>query len=266
MTGEQRLERCAKKTTAQLFQDLERLHAAEGELLAEGLAHLLELDKRDAILEKAYPSLFAFCTRKLGYSEAEAFLRVRALRAARRFPRVLTMLERREIHLTAVAKLQPHLTPENYRSLLDRASRRSLEDLDRLIAELASIPEKRPVIRALTAAKPATLPEAQRQPLDLFGAPTAGDIRDSGNPSPRNPSQDERSRVLFNFVATETFRAKFKRAQELLWHKYPAGRPENIFDDALEALLERKDPERRILRRVKRQGREASRASFSLPA
>src|SRR3989339_579804 len=103
----------AKRTTPQLFEGLRRLHAREGRSLVAILAHLGELDDRMAVLEKAFPSLFRYCTMELGYSEAEALLRIRTARAARRFPSILTMIEKRQIHVTAVAKLYPYLDSKN---------------------------------------------------------------------------------------------------------------------------------------------------------
>ena len=292
MDPERWLTFCAKRTTPQLFEGLRRLHAREGRSLVAILAHLGELDDRMAVLEKAFPSLFRYCTMELGYSEAEALLRIRTARAARRFPSILTMIEKRQIHVTAVAKLYPYLDSKNYRGLLAKASRRSLEELDRLIAEIAPLPEKRPVIRVLSAgggvpggAGPAAPTGDDHLGRGLFeAAPGPPPVVEAGSPSgegggaghgaggvppaapaPRAadavPAGRQDGRVLFHFVAGEDLLAKFKRAKGLLWHKYPAGLPENIFADALEALLDRKDPDRRIERKRRRAAaREAARA------
>ena len=266
MNAEDWLERCAQKTTEQLFEDMRQLHRVESEMLAPILAHLSEIDERDAALAEAFPSLFVYCVRELAYSEAEAFLRIRAARAARRFPRILGMVARREIHVTAVARIAPHLTPENYRSLLGKASRRTQEELQRLIAELAPQPESRPVIRTLSVGISAPA-DAGTPQEDLF-VHRAEPSSDSGGQSAaageaaaclsseengeKRPARKAAARVLFHFVGRESLREKFKRAQELLWHKYPSGQPDRVFEDALDALLERKDPERRIARKLKR--------------
>ncbi|MCX5796289.1 MAG: hypothetical protein NTY77_12410 [Elusimicrobia bacterium] len=259
---------CAKRTNAELIAGLKRLDGRESRSLAAILAHLSELDDRMAVQELAFPSLFNYCTRELGYSEAEALLRIRTARAARRYPSILTMIAQRRIHVTAVAKLYPHLTSANYRSLLAKASRRSLEELDRLLAELAPLPEKRPVIRMLSVGDPAPALENGGPPKDPCGGAAAEDLFSaaaSGEPaatlSQTEAPEQREGRVLFNFVAGEELLAKYKRAKGLLWHKYPAGRPEHIFDDALEALLDRKDPDRRIERKRRRAAaREAVRA------
>ncbi|MBI4679125.1 MAG: hypothetical protein HY748_16235 [Elusimicrobia bacterium] len=277
MPPEQWLEFCAGRTTPDLFESLRRLDRFESWSLAAILAHLAELDRRRAAEERGFPSLFAYCTRELGCSEAEAYLRIRAARAAIRFPRILTMIAERSIHLTAVARLAPHLTSENYRSVLDKASRRPLDELDRLIATLAPLPEKRPVIRTLSVGLQPAGPaeEAGCLALPLAGMGTAAGARPqaaagapqaSGQSGPvsagTRTQADEpiEGRVLFHFVASESLRAKFNRARDLLRHKYPHGRPENVFDDALEALLDRKDLDRRIARKRRRALAEESRA------
>lgn len=266
MDAEDWLQCCAKKTTAALFEDLHGLHRVESEMLAPILAHLSELDKRGAVLAEAYPSLFVYCVRELAYSEAEAFLRIRAARAARRFPRILGMLARREIHVTAVAQIAPHLTPENYRGLLSKACRRTKEQLMDLVAALAPQEEKRPVIRTLSMghAAPAAV-EAEGGLFALRAEPEAAtpapSASSAGAVAPLSPALEAggtpphsgpEARILFNFVGRGSLRMKFKRAVELLRHKYPRGDPDRIFEDALDALLDRKDPGRRIARKLRR--------------
>ncbi len=288
MNAEDWIGCCAGKTTEMLFEDLRRLHRVEAQMLAPILAHLSEIDKRGAAIAAAFPSLFIYCIRELYYSEGEAFLRIRAARAARRFPRILGMIARREIHITAAAMIAPHLTPENYRSLLGKAGRRTKEELQRLIAELAPQPEARPVIRTLSvgirAAPAASTPEGGSY-LALSGDASAqgagsgvaqNDLFETcqpvevvvsrsesaaGKTLPQPPdvgampqALEPTARVLFNFVGDESLLKKFKRAREILWHKYPKGRPDRIFEEALDALLDRKDPERRIARKLRRKG------------
>lgn len=62
-------------------------------------------------------------------------------------------------------------------------------------------------------------------------------------------------RVEFRFSADEDFLSKFRRAREVLWHKHPRGRLEDILKEAIEALLDKRDPERLIARREKRRKR-----------
>jgi len=116
---------------------------------ADMLAYVAEIDRRQLYLEQAYPSMFAFCTRKFGMSEAVAAKRIRAGRAACRFPCVLGMVRRGELHLSGVHQLAVHLTEENHEKVLRRAKYRTMREIAELIAEIAPKPDAVCLIRAL---------------------------------------------------------------------------------------------------------------------
>src|SRR5688500_933014 len=111
------------------------------ELTAELLAYLGEVDARGLHLGEACSSLFAFCVERLHMSESAAGKRITAARFARRFPLVLEMIGRGEIHLTAVNMLAAHLTEENHAAVLARARHRSKRDIEKLVAEIAPRPD-----------------------------------------------------------------------------------------------------------------------------
>jgi 5-methylcytosine-specific restriction endonuclease McrA len=85
----------------------------------------------------------------LHLSEAEAYLRISAARASRTHPILLTMLADGRLHLTAIDKVAPHLTPENREQLLERATYRSKRQILELIAEIAPRPDVPAVVRKL---------------------------------------------------------------------------------------------------------------------
>ncbi|HYN03636.1 MAG TPA: HNH endonuclease, partial [Vicinamibacteria bacterium] len=85
--------------------------------------------------------MFVYCTEALHLSEAEAYLRIAAARAAREHPALLTLLADGRLHLTAIAKLAPHLTLENREALLGRAAHRSKREIEELVAELSPRPD-----------------------------------------------------------------------------------------------------------------------------
>jgi hypothetical protein len=74
---------------------------------------------------------------------------------------------------------------------------------------------------------------------------------------PENREKQEASqpvrRIKVEFVAEEGLANKIERAKEILRHKYPAGRFEDIFNQALEDMLEKRDPARKIERATKRE-------------
>jgi hypothetical protein len=93
--------------------------------------------------------MFAYCTQVLHLSEAEAYRRITVARAARRYEGLLDMLRDGRMHLTGMALILRVLKPENYRSVLARATHRSKLEIQKLVAKLQPRPDVRAVIRKL---------------------------------------------------------------------------------------------------------------------
>ena len=116
---------------------------------ADLVAHIGEVDRRRLYARTASPSMFAYATEVLHLSDAEAYLRIAAARASREHPILLAMLADGRLHLTAIAKLAPHLTPENREALLARAAHRGKREIEELVAELAPRPDVPALMRRL---------------------------------------------------------------------------------------------------------------------
>lgn len=80
--------------------------ARERELTTEILWDIVELDRRQLYLKYAYPSLFAYLTRRAGYSDGAAQRRIDAARLLNKIPEVANAIGEGRIHLSQVAKIQ----------------------------------------------------------------------------------------------------------------------------------------------------------------
>ena len=138
---------------------------------ADLVAHIGEVDRRRLYAREASPSMFAYCTEVLHLSEAEAYLRIAAARASRAHPLLLTMLADGRLHLTAIAKLAPHLTLENREALLKRAAHRSKREIEELVAELSPRPDAPAVMRKLPDRRAGTTSPALRNGQDAEALP-----------------------------------------------------------------------------------------------
>ena len=116
---------------------------------ADLVAHIAEVDARRLYARSASPSMFAYATEVLHLSEAEAYLRIAAARASREHPVLLSMLADGRLHLTAIAKIAPHLTAENREGLLARAAHKSKREIEELVAEVSPRPDVPAVMRRL---------------------------------------------------------------------------------------------------------------------
>ena len=66
--------------------------------------------------------------------------------------------------------------------------------------------------------------------------------------------EQETRRVKIEFVANAALADTIERAKHLLRHKFPRARLEEIFNQALEDMLEKRDPARKIARQKKGRG------------
>lgn len=233
-------------TDDEIENRLLRLVGGERHVLVVFLEHLAEFDARRAHLGRSYPSLFEYCTRRLGLSEAEAYLRIQGARLAREHPGVSKMLADGRIHLSALARLSRHLAKGDPAPLLERAAGKTLREVERLVVDLEP---GRPapsadVVRALPPPPPRepTAPDPTTLPL-----PVSQDVprpEMAAAPSPPAPRL-----VRISFTAPEGLLQEIEKAKALLRHKHPAGRLEDVIGEALNALMAKIDPGRRTTKR-----------------
>lgn len=124
-------------TDAELVKEVTRCAAAERKSTATLLRALIELDRRKLYLAEGYPSLYAYCTDALHYSEHGAFNRIEVARAAARWPQLLVALEDGSLHLAGARLLAPHLTADNIEMALETARHKSKRDIEEIAADLA---------------------------------------------------------------------------------------------------------------------------------
>src|SRR6185436_4844077 len=118
----------------ELMSHVAKLVGSHRELTARVVAHLGEIEERRLHLQAGFSSMFEFCQKKLGLSEAESFRRILAARLGRRFPVVHSLLASGAIHLSALELLREHLTGENHAMLFEAAYGKSKPVVAALLA------------------------------------------------------------------------------------------------------------------------------------
>ena len=86
------VEKLSWMPTVELDRSAERLSAAEKKSTAGVIAHIAAISRRGAHLELGYRNLFEYVTRRLGFDEGAAGLRIHVAKASSRFPEVLAAL------------------------------------------------------------------------------------------------------------------------------------------------------------------------------
>ena len=104
------LNSLAQLSEHELLDHFEVLVARDRHTTVQLLVAIAEIDERKLWARHACQSMFVFCVERFHMSEQLTAKRIWAARTARRFPVVLEMLERGELHLTAIHLLARHLT------------------------------------------------------------------------------------------------------------------------------------------------------------
>lgn len=229
----------------ELLGKVSALAETERFTLADFLIHLGELGERDACQRRGYSSVFAYLTRRLGYAESDAIRRVRAARAARLYPPLLRLLAAGELHLVGIALLEPFLTQKNHRGLIQKACGKSQREIERMIAALSpAAAEPRDRIRALPSPAPTAKHAADPVVPEILPGLDSARAMQYPEPAPSAERLERREpdRRLFTFAADERVHEWFLQARDLLRHKFPAGRMEEIIGEALKRLIEQELP------------------------
>jgi hypothetical protein len=160
-------------------------------------------------------------------AEETAYKRLRAARAARRFPQIHEAIADGRLQLSGVVLLAPHLTDDNAGEVLAAAAHRSKAEIEVIVARLAPRPDL-PTAMTPVAPPVATLPLPQVDPDPVAPRPPA--------PPPRvTPLAPERFALQVSI--DQATRDKLLRALALLRHRNPSGDLAVVLDRALDALL-----------------------------
>jgi hypothetical protein len=220
-----------------LLSNLSALVSAEWQNTAVLLAHLAEVEARKLYRAAAYSTMHEYCVGALHLSDDSAYKRLRAARAARRFPQLLDAIASGRLHLSGVTVLAPHLTDENVDALVEEATHRRKLDIEIIVARLArraDVPDK---VRALACA-----PQA-----------IAGDEGIESAPGPnREPPAEPFTRVrplaperfALQTTISQATREKLERAKALMSHRNPSGELGVVLDAALDALIAKLEKEK----------------------
>ena len=240
------------------------------------VAHIAEADERRLYAREASPSMFAYCTEILHLSEAEAYLRIAAARASREHPMLLAMLGDGRLHLTGIAKLAPHLTPENRDALLKRATHKSKRQIEELVAAIAPRPDVPAVMRKLpdrtTLRTPALPAGANRAMASLLELRPDGVVPLTPAPTPASPSVVQPlapARYKVQFTASAELQDKLERLRVLMRSQVPDGDLAAIIGQAVTEKLERLEARRFARTKTPWKGPEEaapSRSSRHIPA
>jgi len=218
---------------AELMERLGALVREERRLTAAVLLHIAEVEARGLHLGAACSSMFAYCVRVLGMSEDEAFKRIRAARALRKYPVVAEAVAEGRLHLTAVVLLAAHLTDDCAAELVAGASGKSKAAIEILLAQRAPRPDVPERLERLAAQ--VVVPDRQ-----------AGGkvVLEPVPPVPPRVAALAEERFALQLTMSGATRQKLLRAQALLRHQVPSGDLSEVLDRVLDGFLDQVERKR----------------------
>lgn len=183
------------------------------------ILHLLqEVERRKLELSRGHASLYKFCIHELGYSEAEALIRIRAMRLLKVVPEAEAAIQNGDLSLSNAAEVQSQIRREN-----ERRKKFSLEALS---------PETQRSV--LSQVQKSTSRECQRSLALVFPeiqAVAAEKVK---------VLRDERT--LIQFSADAELMAKLDKLKGLVAHKNYSVSFEELFAVLADIALKKLDP------------------------
>ena len=95
-----------KKSDLKIHEHLLKIRGLEKQVLGEILERLRMVDERRLYCDFKYGSLYTYAIKALGYSEGEAYRRVKASRLLKDFPEVKEKIQKGRLTLTNAAILE----------------------------------------------------------------------------------------------------------------------------------------------------------------
>ena len=250
-----------------LLRDLAAHVTKERGATAVVLAHIAEVEAREAYRAAGYSSMHAYCVGKLHFSEEAAYKRIHAARKARRFPAIFSAVADGRLHLSAVLLLASHLTDETAGDLLRAAEHKSKFEIQQLVAERFPRPDVATRIEAIPQQLVARPCETEFQVASLQPvaaeehAPGRVDLGDRPRLTPLSPQ-----RIAVKFTMSQDMHEKLVHAKDLLGHQLPSGDIVVVLDRALDALIEKLEKRKFGATENPRKSSRASRNPRQIPA
>lgn len=262
-------------TNEEVWRRFLALAAEERVVIADLIASVAEVERRNLVKDRKWPNLFEYCVCSLHWSESAAYRRIRAARAVRRYPIILEMLRDGRLHLEGVVILHAFIDDADFASLLLNAVGRTTKAIESLVTDRRRDPPVRDSMRFVgistppveTAEPPAALDFPPSRPRDDPSPPVDAPPSPAVVSAPPPTASAASKLVRIAFTADEGLHRMVLHAQQLMRHKYPSGSLEGIFRDALGLLIEKKDlgirAEAAAKRRARRTASYRSRGSSS---
>jgi hypothetical protein len=257
-TSQDLVSKIERMSNFEVSESIEKVFRRERHLQADFILLLNEISTRRLHVQMGYSSLMVYCVKHFHLTEFSAYKRMQIARASRTFPSLIDAIRTKKLSLTTAAMIAPKLKQERSEEQIQKCSGKSKEEVKKIIAGWEPKPDVKESIRHIhhrgeqaactTSPFPAPGTNSSASLCNFSAFFSEGEKSDSESRTKEEVKPLSAERTCLRFSINPKTEEKLKRAQELLG----SNRLEDLFDVALEALLERKDPVRRQARREKK--------------
>ncbi len=136
----------------ELVSQLGKIVGNERQVTLNLMSHLMELERRALHLELGYSSLFEYCVRKLGFSEASAFRRITGARCIRDFPELKDLFLSGKVTLCSIAAAAKSLKKEQ--TSVAEIVGKSKREIQELVSKHEPVTKIKEVVKPVVLAMP----------------------------------------------------------------------------------------------------------------
>jgi len=228
----------------ELLSRIDQLRRVERETTVAILRHLNEIERRRLYLQLGYPSMFAYCTGHLRYSESAAGRRLQVARCLLQFPEIGLFLERGEVTVVTVSQVASVLTKSTANDLLERIRGKTQADVEAIASAF------RPPVTLRDRVQHVTVPAAHAPSRESRAQvnPVANYSHCGSEKAPNAVVP----KLYIQFLADDAFMEKYREACALLSNRIPELSFETVFSELLKEFIARHDPKARLARREQR--------------
>ena len=200
-------------TNENLIANLKLLKSREDSVLLEVLEHVLEIEKRQLFLSLGFPSLYAYMTQELGYSDGEAYRRIESARLMGGLPEIKEEIAAGRLNVTNMSEV-----------------RSAIKAKQKIFGKTVSKHERRELVSAVLGC---SKKEAQKNLAEKIPELSQG--------------FEERQRIHgdgsleLTLLLLPDQRRRLERARDLLAHKGPLSKNSDTIDRLSEFYLKKKD-------------------------
>jgi hypothetical protein len=173
-----------------------------------------------------YSSLFDYCVKNLGYSEATAYRRINCLKLIKEMPEISKKLKTGKVTVSSLSTLQSFIKHEKKHNNKIYSDQKKQELLFKIENKTKKQTEK--VLTEIS-------PKFTKQDKERIITPTETEIR---------------------FNINEKTKKKLEKIKELISHKNPNPSYEELFDYMADIVIDKIDPEKKAKRSLGRQNKQ----------